>query len=125
MAKSKMQYRAAGKSSYEAMVQADAEFVRRATEAARDGSDDWDFTGERQFLQAVLNLAADATHKTTEVQLQAASQQQTAMAFLQSQQQMIQQHADQQAQELVASGQIPPGMEGPSEPTQDQALPTQ
>jgi hypothetical protein len=85
------QYRAAGKSSYEAMVQADAEFVRRATDAARDGSDDWDYSGERQFLQAVLNLAADATHKTNEVQLQAASQQQTAMAFLQSQQQMIQQ----------------------------------
>lgn len=85
------QYRAAGKSSYEAMVQADAEFVRRATDAARDGSDDWDYAGERQFLQAVLNLAADATQKTNEVQLQAASQQQTAMAFLQSQQQMIQQ----------------------------------
>jgi hypothetical protein len=85
------QYRAAGQSSYEAMVQADAEFVRRATEAARDGSDDWDFYRERQFLQAVLNLAADATHKTNEVQLQAAAQQQTAMAFLQSQQQMIQQ----------------------------------
>ena len=44
---------------------------------------------------------------------------------LQQQQQMIQQHADQQAQELVASGQIPPGMEGPAEPTQDQAVPTQ
>jgi hypothetical protein len=38
-----------------------------------------------------MNLAADATYKTNEVQINAAAQQQTAMSFLQSQQQMIQQ----------------------------------
>jgi hypothetical protein len=70
--------------SYTAMVQADAEFVRLATAATRDGTDDWDFSQERSFLQSILSLAADAGQKATDVQL-------NAMAFLQSQQQMIQQ----------------------------------
>lgn len=84
-------YRAAGM-TYEAMVQADADFVRRASLATRrDGADDWDWSQERSFLQAVMNLAAESGQKATDVQLHAATQQQTAMAFLQSQQQMIQQ----------------------------------
>jgi hypothetical protein len=90
------QYRASGGSSttggsYAAILQADADFVRQATAATRDGSDDWDYGPERSFLQSVLSLAADASQKATDVQLAAATQQQTAMSFLQSQQQMIQQ----------------------------------
>jgi hypothetical protein len=78
--------------SYEAMLQADAEFVRRAEEATREGGGgDWDYGQERAFLQAVMNLSADAGRRATEAQMNAAQQQQTAMSFLQSQQQMIQQ----------------------------------
>jgi hypothetical protein len=87
-------YRASSGSSsasYEAMVKADSDFVRMALQATREGTDDWDYGNERTFLQSVMNLAADATYKTNEVQINAAAQQQTAMSFLQSQQQMIQQ----------------------------------
>lgn len=83
-------YRAGG-TTYEAMLKADGDFVRQAAAATREGSDDWDWSQERAFLQAVMNLAADAGKKATDVQLNAAAQQQTAMSFLQSQQQMIQQ----------------------------------
>lgn len=79
-----------GASDYEAMLQADAQFVRDAEEAARDGSD-WDFSSERSFLQAVMGNLAESSRKTMEVQMNNAQQQQTTMQFLQSQQQMIQQ----------------------------------
>lgn len=76
------------KSDYDSMLQADAAFVRAAEDATREG---WDYSQERTFLQAVLNLQANAAHTSQQVQLAAAQQQQTAMQFLQSQQQMIQQ----------------------------------
>jgi len=93
-------YRAAAKASsggtseYEAMLQADAYFVREAEsstrdEASADGA--WDFSGERLALQSVMNRLAESGQTATEVQLKSAQQQQTAMQFLQSQQQMIQQ----------------------------------
>ena len=86
---------ATSKSTYDAMVQAEQEFVRLATAATRSGSnnnnEEWDYNAERQYLQSILSLAADASYKTNEVQLASAQQQQTAMTFLQSQQQMIQQ----------------------------------
>jgi len=87
-------YRSAAKSSgsseYEAMLQADAQFAREAEESTRDGSD-WDYTGERSFLQAVMNNIAESGKKVMDIQMKSAQQQQTAMSFLQSQQQMIQQ----------------------------------
>jgi len=97
-------YRAAAKSSsggtseYEAMLQADAFFVREAESSTRDEVSDasdadgsWDFSGERLALQSVMNRLAESGQKATEIQLKSAAQQQTAMQFLQSQQQMIQQ----------------------------------
>jgi hypothetical protein len=83
------QYRSS-KGDYESMLQADTSFVRSVEPLARDGSD-WDHSQERAFLQAVMNLSADHKNKAEQVQLNAAQQQQTAMQFLQSQQQMIQQ----------------------------------
>jgi len=87
-------YRSAAKSSgsseYEAMLQADAQFAREAEESTRDGSD-WDYTGERSFLQAVMNNIAESGKKAMDIQMKSAQQQQTALSFLQSQQQMIQQ----------------------------------
>ena len=79
-----------GASDYEAMLQADAQFVREAEEASRDGAD-WDYSSERSFLQAVMGNLAESSRKTMEVQMNNAQQQQTTMQFLQSQQQMIQQ----------------------------------
>jgi len=79
-----------GSSDYEAMLQADAQFVREAEAASREGSD-WDFSSERSFLQAVMGNIAESSRKTMEVQMNNAQQQQTTMQFLQSQQQMIQQ----------------------------------
>jgi len=79
-----------GGSDYEAMLQADAYFTQRADELNRDGHV-WDATGERAFLQGVLNQLAAASQKATSVQTSAAQAQQTTMQFLQSQQQMIQQ----------------------------------
>lgn len=88
------QYRAASKTSgaseYEAMLQADGQFARAAEEATREGSD-WDFAAERSYLQAVMNSIAESGKRAMEVQMKSAQQQQTAMSFLQSQQQMIQQ----------------------------------
>ena len=87
-------YRAAtktsGASEYEAMLQADALFVRQAEAATREGSD-WDYTSERSYLQSVMNSIAESAKKATDIQLKSAQQQQTAMQFLQQQQQMIQQ----------------------------------
>lgn len=77
-------------SEYEAMLQADAAFVREAEASTRQGSD-WDYSAERAFLQAVMNNIAESSRKATESQLTASQQQSTAMQFLQSQQQMIQQ----------------------------------
>jgi hypothetical protein len=82
--------RTSGASEYEAMLSADAQFLRDAEEATREGSD-WDFTAERSFLQAVMNNVAESSKKAVDVQLSSSQQQQTAMQFLQSQQQMIQQ----------------------------------
>jgi hypothetical protein len=79
-----------GSSEYEAMLQADSTFLRAAEEATREGSD-WDYTAERSFLQAVMNNIAESGRKVADVQMSSAAQQQTAMQFLQSQQQMIQQ----------------------------------
>lgn len=78
---------------YEAMLQADAYFVRTAEEATRveTTSDEWDFGTERAALQAVMNNLAASGRKAVDVQVQSAQQQQTAMQFLQQQQQMIQQ----------------------------------
>lgn len=89
-------YRSASKASasseYEAMLQADSQFARGAEEATREGgSDAWDYANERSHLQTIMNQLAETGKKATEVQLKSAQQQQTAMQFLQSQQQMIQQ----------------------------------
>jgi len=88
-----------GTSEYEAMLQADAFFVREADSSTReevssdaaDADGGWDYSGERAALQAVMNRLAESGQKATEVQLKSAQQQQTAMQFLQQQQQMIQQ----------------------------------
>jgi hypothetical protein len=89
------QYRAAtasdaGVANYEAMLQADAQFVAAAEALTRPGSD-WEYASERSFLQAVMNNLAESVRAATTVKLNSAQQQQTAMQFLQSQQQMIQQ----------------------------------
>ncbi len=90
-------YRAAsgtsGASEYEAMLQADSYFVRMAEGATRSETtgEEWDYSGERTALQAVMNSLAASGKKAVDVQVQSAQQQQTAMQFLQQQQQMIQQ----------------------------------
>lgn len=81
---------AGGSSEFEAMLQADSLFTRDAEEATRESSD-WDFAAERSYLQSIMNQIAESGKKATDVQLKSAQQQQTAMQFLQSQQQMIQQ----------------------------------
>jgi len=89
-----------GTSEYEAMLQADAYFVREAESSTRDEAASlsgdyvdggWDFSSERIALQSVMNRLAESGNKATEIQLQSAQSQQTAMAFLQNQAQMIQQ----------------------------------
>jgi len=80
-----------GISEYEAMLQADSQFVASAQEAVREGATDWDYTAERSFLQSVMNNIAESNRKAVTVQTNSAQQQQTTMQFLQSQQQMIQQ----------------------------------
>ena len=80
-----------GISEYEAMLQADAQFVASAQEAVREGASDWDFSAERAFLQSVMNNLAESNRKAVTVQTNSAQQQQTTMQVLQSQQQMIQQ----------------------------------
>lgn len=87
-------YRAASKvvetSDYDAMLQADAMFTREAGALTRDGSD-WSYAGERSHLQAIMNDVASTKKKLVDVQLKNSEKQSTAMAFLQQQQQMIQQ----------------------------------
>ena len=85
-----------GTSEYEAMLQADAYFVREAEASTREetaeaGDGGWDFTSERTALQAIMNRLAATNQKATDITLKSAQQQQTAMQFLQSQAQMIQQ----------------------------------
>jgi len=87
-----------GTSEYEAMLQADAYFVREAESSTRDEASltsdldgGWDFSSERIALQSVMNRLAESGNKATEIQMQSAQSQQTAMAFLQNQAQMIQQ----------------------------------
>jgi hypothetical protein len=82
--------KASGTSEFEAMLAADAQFARAAEESTREGSD-WDFAAERSYLQSVMNNIAESGKKALDVQMKSAQQQQTAMQFLQSQQQMIQQ----------------------------------
>jgi hypothetical protein len=83
-------------SDYEAMLQADSQFVSQAQQATRSSGvaatgETWDYSAERSFLQAVLNNLAESGRKISDVRDTAAQQSQTAMQFLQSQQQMIQQ----------------------------------
>jgi hypothetical protein len=87
-----------GVSDYEAMLQADAQFVSQAEKSSRSTSSssssttsNWDYTQERSFLQAILNNFAETSRVAQDAALSASQQQQTAMQFLQSQQQMIQQ----------------------------------
>lgn len=79
-----------GSSEYEAMLAADGQFSQGAEEATREGSD-WDYAAERSYVQSVMNNIAEAGKRAADVQMKSAQQQQTAMQFLQSQQQMIQQ----------------------------------
>jgi len=85
-----------GTSEYEAMLQADQYFVREAEQSTRDEVPDlvdggWDFSSERVALQSVMNRLAESGSKATDIKVQSAATQQTAMAFLQNQAQMIQQ----------------------------------
>jgi len=88
------QYRASTKvaetSDYDAMLRSDAAFAREAGELTRDGSD-WTFASERSHLQSVMNDVAATRKKLVDVQMKNSEKQATAMAFLQQQQQMIQQ----------------------------------
>jgi hypothetical protein len=88
----------AGPSEYEAMLQADADFVQQAETLRRSvptasgaSAGGWDYEGERSFLQVVMGNLAESGRKAFEVQINASQQQQTTMQFLQAQQQMIQQ----------------------------------
>jgi len=87
-----------GTSEYEAMLQADAYFVREAEQSTRDEAaltsdveGGWDFSSERIALQSIMNRLAESGNKATDIKIQSAATQQTAMAFLQNQAQMIQQ----------------------------------
>lgn len=97
-----------GISEFEAMSQADAQFVRMATEATREGAldnngsggssnikggneGDWDYSRERAFLQSIMNQMASTTRQAAKVKQEAVFQHQSVMQFLQQQQQMIQQ----------------------------------
>ena len=88
-------YRAASRttdgSDYEAMLAADARFVRDAESSTRTSSSDWTYDAERSALQSVMNDVASVSRRLVDVQVKSSSQQSTAMQFLQQQQQMIQQ----------------------------------
>eukprot|EP00970_Alexandrium_tamarense_P008217 scaffold1562_cov264-Alexandrium_tamarense.AAC.5 len=87
-------YRSASKASdasdYEAMLAADAQFLRAAESSTRKAST-WTYDAERSHLQTVMSEFAQTTKKLTETQVKSSQQQSTAMQFLQHQQQMIQQ----------------------------------
>jgi hypothetical protein len=99
-----------GLSEYEAMLQVDADFVQQAETLRRSAvpsslisvggagagagasnGGGWDYEGERSFLQVVMSNIAESGRKSIDIQIQAATAQQTTMQFLQAQQQMIQQ----------------------------------
>lgn len=82
--------RASQASDYEAMLAADAQFLRAAEGATRRASS-WTYDAERAALQSVMSDFASTSKKLTETQVQSSQQQSTAMQFLQYQQQMIQQ----------------------------------
>jgi len=87
-------YKSASKASeasdYEAMLAADALFLRSA-EAATRPSSTWTYDAERSALQSIMSDLASTSKKITEIQVKGSQQQSTAMQFLQHQQQMIQQ----------------------------------
>ena len=82
--------RATETSDYDAMLQSDSQFTREAEASTREGSD-WDFSAERTHLQSIMNDIAQTRKKLMDVQMKSSEKQSTAMAFLQQQQQMIQQ----------------------------------
>jgi hypothetical protein len=90
-------YKSAAKTSdasdYEAMLAADALFLRSAESATRKASSSaaWTYDAERAALQSILSELASTSKKVTEIQVKSSQQQSTAMQFLQHQQQMIQQ----------------------------------
>lgn len=90
LSKYKVSSKTSGASEYEAMLQADGQFTAAAEDATREGSD-WDYSSERSYLQSVMNNIAESGKRATDIQLKSAQQHQTAMQFLQQQQQMIQQ----------------------------------
>jgi hypothetical protein len=77
-------------SDYESMLNADSQFSTNAEESTREGSD-WDYSAERSHLQDVMNDLARTHKKLLDVQIKSSEKMNTAMAFLQQQQQMIQQ----------------------------------
>lgn len=77
-------------SDYESMLQADAAFTSAARKSTREGSS-WDFAADRSQLQSIMNDIASTRKKLMDVQMKSSEKQSTAMAFLQQQQQMIQQ----------------------------------
>jgi len=87
-------YKSASKASdasdYEAMLAADARFLRGAESSTRPSST-WTYDAERSALQSILSDFATTSKKLTETQVKSSQQQSTAMQFLQHQQQMIQQ----------------------------------
>jgi hypothetical protein len=87
--------KASGSSYYESMLRADADFVEAAVSSTRTGGNSgdnvWDYTQERGYLQAVLNLAAEQAAQRNELVVETAEKQQAAMSVLQYQNQMIQQ----------------------------------
>lgn len=89
-----MLYKSASKASeasdYEAMLAADAQFLRSAEDSTRKSSS-WTYEAERSALQSVMSDLASTSKKLSETQIKSSQQQSTAMQFLQHQQQMIQQ----------------------------------
>ena len=82
--------KASDSSDYEAMLAADAQFLR-AAESARRPSSSWTYDTERSALQSIMSDFASTSKKLIETQVKSSQQQSTAMQFLQHQQQMIQQ----------------------------------
>ena len=70
------------------VLQADAQFVSISEASTRPG---WDYSKERAHLQSILQSLDGTQRQIQASKMQSAQQQQTAMSFLQSQQQMIQQ----------------------------------
>lgn len=77
-------------SDYEAMLQADASFTAGATDLTRQEAE-WTFASDRAHLQTIMNDIASTRKQLVDTQMRNSEKQSTAMAFLQQQQQMIQQ----------------------------------